>query len=171
MKDITYPKVKQGLYAIEPDGRVYSYTKKDYMKTRIDKDGYPSLSLKNWKNGYTNFSIHRLLMVTFKPIANMEDMEVNHIDGNKLNNNFDNLEWCTTKENLNHARAIGLNNSCKRFAATHAKITEEEAIKIIELLNQGYKSPAIIKEIPNANKKIVSKIKTGATWKNLPRPW
>jgi len=52
-------------------------------------------------------SVHRLLMETFVP--NPENKpHVNHIDGNKLNNSMDNLEWNTVQENTQHAVDTGL---------------------------------------------------------------
>ena len=48
-------------------------------------------------------------MMAFCPVENMEKLEVNHIDGNKRNNNLDNLEWCTSSENQKHAYKMGLN--------------------------------------------------------------
>ena len=57
-----------------------------------------------FSNGGTRYvQFHRLLMMAFRPVESMEKLQVNHIDGNKQNNNFENLEWCTTQENLNHA--------------------------------------------------------------------
>ena len=47
-----------------------------------------------------------MVMETFSPCANSDDLIVNHKDGNKLNNNLNNLEWCTIKENAEHARDI-----------------------------------------------------------------
>lgn len=46
--------------------------------------------------------VHRLVLSAFNPISNMDEMEVNHKDENKLNNVLENLEWVTSKENCNY---------------------------------------------------------------------
>lgn len=51
-------------------------------------------------------SIHRLVMLAFKPLKNTElsrTLQINHKDGNKQNNNINNLEWCSAKENMRYS--------------------------------------------------------------------
>ena len=59
------------------------------------------------------YALHRIVALTF--IENPENKQfVNHIDGNKLNNKLDNLEWVTCSENNLHAHKLGLNKGSKR---------------------------------------------------------
>lgn len=62
------------------------------------------------KDRPTQFAIHRLVAITFIDNPDNKPM-VNHIDGNKLNNNACNLEWVTCSENHKHAYKTGLSNS------------------------------------------------------------
>ena len=75
------------------------------MKTRLDKDGYVVVGLT--KDGKMKMNkVHRLVISTF---TNEDlDLQVNHIDGNKQNNNLDNLEWCTCSMNIKHSYDTGL---------------------------------------------------------------
>ena len=67
------------------------------IKTHIDKYGYVSVRLR--KEGKTKaFTIHRLVALAFIPNPN-NFPSINHIDENKLNNNVQNLEWCTVRYN------------------------------------------------------------------------
>lgn len=76
------------------------------LKNRLKKNGYYSVVL------YINdkpkeFLVHRLVALNF--IENKYNKnQINHIDGNKLNNNYKNLEWCTQTENAKHAYNTGL---------------------------------------------------------------
>ena len=49
--------------------------------------------------------LHRLVMLTWKPTPEAEDLTVDHLDHNKRNNSVDNLEWVTRAENMKRARA------------------------------------------------------------------
>ena len=90
-------------YKISPNGEIINKKNNTKVKCRISKDGYLRATIYYKKKGYIK-SIHRLVAETFinkNPINQI--LEVNHIDGNKLNNSISNLEWVTHKENINHA--------------------------------------------------------------------
>jgi hypothetical protein len=90
-------------YIISNYGNIKHIRNNKYLKERYTK-GYNRIALH--KNGkQKNFFVHRLVAEVF--ITNSEDKkQVNHIDGNKLNNNVDNLEWCTHSENQVHRYRI-----------------------------------------------------------------
>lgn len=87
-------------YDVTEDG-VCINTETGHIKKPFISRGYKKVKL--WKNGKSkNMLIHR--MVALKYIPNPDNKpQVNHIDGNKLNNNVSNLEWCTREENMQHA--------------------------------------------------------------------
>ena len=96
-----------GNYQISNYGNVKSFINNIILKPSIaskrnNKQGYKVVNLKG-----KLYYIHRLVAEAFIPnIANKP--QINHIDGNKLNNKVDNLEWCTNSENIKHAYKIGL---------------------------------------------------------------
>ena len=77
-----------------------------YVKYYIGSHGYKTVYLST-PNAAKNFLVHRLVALAFigKPAGRSQ---VNHIDGNKLNNQIDNLEWVTPSENIQHAYDTGL---------------------------------------------------------------
>lgn len=77
------------------------------LKPQIGEWGYAIVNLQS-PNEYKRISVHRLVALTFIPNP-LNKPQVNHIDGNKLNNCVDNLEWVTVSENLKHAYKNGLN--------------------------------------------------------------
>jgi hypothetical protein len=91
--------------------------------------------------------IHRLVAKAFIP--NPENKPcVNHIDGNKLNNTVDNLEWCTAKENSQHAYNTGLmtiSTLCReKSRGASRKLNEDDIIDILNMsLIQKLKYPKI----------------------------
>lgn len=107
-------------YTIDENGNVFSKRKNKYLKQTINKYGYCKVTLQ--KNKYKKiYSVHRLVAEAFIP--NPENKpQINHIDGNKQNNNITNLEWCTGKYNMNEAVRIGLFDNVK-------KIQHDNAIK------------------------------------------
>lgn len=97
------------------------------LKPNINEDGYASTTLRN-DGGKKAFRIHRLVAREFIP--NPENKEtVNHIDGNKLNNRVENLEWNTREENMQHAYKTGLKKS-NNIMTTSSKMKMCKPVKI-----------------------------------------
>lgn len=76
------------------------------LRTYTNNTGYLALKLCS-DTGVRHYLVHRLVAETFLPRVPGKNV-VNHIDGNKQNNRWSNLEWVTTAENLSHARQTGL---------------------------------------------------------------
>lgn len=88
-------------YAISKLGQVRCIKRNQFLATPLDLAGYKKVSL--WKNNKgTLFLLHRLIALAFIPNPHNYPC-INHIDGNKLNNSIDNLEWCTYAHNNQHA--------------------------------------------------------------------
>lgn len=97
MKDI---KNYEGLYAITSCGKVWSYRRKKFLAPRDDKDGYQRVNL--CKDGQQKtFFIHRLVAEAYIPNPDNKP-QINHKDEVKTNNYLNNLEWATSKENVNY---------------------------------------------------------------------
>ena len=106
----------EGIYQINPQGEIYSCYRKTPLKGWIEKTGYRAVSL--WKEGKaTRATVHTLLAKQFIPNPNNLP-EVNHIDGTKLNNSLNNLEWVSGVQNIRHAFTEGLtvNSACVDYA-------------------------------------------------------
>lgn len=78
------------------------------MKPKISDWGYYSIGLRDDDGERIYYFIHKLVAKTFIPNPKGNKKQINHIDGNKLNNNVENLEWCTQSENTQHAFDTGL---------------------------------------------------------------
>lgn len=96
-------------YFINTEGTLVTSRLWRKMAWCIDKDGYRTFKLT--KTNGSGFSIgqHRLLALAFLPCpGDPKNYQVNHKDGNKLNNKLENLEWVTACRNVNHALETGL---------------------------------------------------------------
>lgn len=110
MKEI-YKKFEEN-YAISNFGNIKNTKTNKILKTRANYKGYLKTNISINGKLQTVFP-HRLVAQMFIN-GNKNKLQVNHIDGNKQNNNVKNLEWCTASENIKHAYKLGLNKGRKK---------------------------------------------------------
>ena len=93
-------------FEITPQGDVRNRKTGHVLRGGINSSGYRTVHLKKYETEF----VHRLVAETFIPNDDPEvKKDVNHIDGNKLNNDVSNLEWVSRSENVRLAYAMGLN--------------------------------------------------------------
>ena len=116
-------------YGISNLGNIKNLKKGNILTPYLNKNGY--LTYTFCQNGVKKtFRIHRLVALYF--IDNPNNLPyVNHKDGNKTNNKVENLEWCTAKENDNHARKNRLKNQEKPVIAENIETKETIAFKSV----------------------------------------
>lgn len=100
-------------YKIGDKGTVLSYKRKNPLKVKmlLHSQGYNTFTV-CYNSKHKSFFHHRVLAEHFIPNPENKPM-VNHKNGIKTDNRLENLEWVTSKENVNHALENKLNKSEK----------------------------------------------------------
>lgn len=161
-KDFIFRDLKYKIYS---DGKVYSYSSDLYLTQRLSEDGYPTVTIGSKSCGRTSKKVHRLVAENF--VSNDNGfLEVNHIDGNKQNNNFDNLEWCSRSYNVKHAFDMGLKVSSKGSKNGRAILKEKDIGEIRDLLACGFTRYEIAK-MYGVSWSNINFIQKGKTWTHV----
>ena len=156
-------------------GRLKNKNSNKILKPMISNKGYIRYRI-YFMNKKININIHRIVCEGFnsKPLTNK--LQVNHKDGNKQNNYYKNLEWCSQSENINHAHKHGLYDETKNSGEKCYlnKFPEELVIKICELLQKQYSTKMIRKKL-NLEAKgygdLIRKIRKRKTWKYISKKY
>jgi hypothetical protein len=148
------------IFQVSTHGRLRSTTRTINAKNgkiKILKGKLMASGIKN--NGYymacicynykiMNFTIHRLMALAFIPRIEGKDF-VNHIDGNRANNNLSNLEWVTRKENVRHGVERAMNEG-----RIFMKYTKIQIIEIRDKHKNGHKQTELAIEYKTKPKTI-----------------
>jgi len=150
---------------ISKDGRSLFFKGKN-LKLSINSKGYYTICIKlrNLNLNKTK-TVHRLVAEAF--IENPNNFPViNHKDLNQLNNNIDNLEWCTQSHNIIHAVNNGriIKNS---FEYKNSQLNKKQVLEIRELIKAPNHKVKDIAKLYNVSVEIISKLKNGRTYNNI----
>lgn len=133
------------------------------MVATVDTSKYKRLQLRT-KEGVKSFLVHRLVALTYLPNP-LGLPQVNHKDGDKLNNHVDNLEWVTASDNMKHAYEIGIKSSSGE-SNSRSLFTEDQVLQIYYELLDGARISDLAKKYSSTKGRIGS-IKDRTNWTYL----
>lgn len=105
--------------------------------------------------------LHRLVALAFVP-GHVDGLTVNHIDGNKLNNSAENLEWVSLSRNTQHQWESGLVD-LRGERSPNAKLTTKRVVYIRRLLAQGIPANTLA-IVAGVSGSLIEKIRDGRSW-------
>ena len=122
-------------YLVSNTGEIKGVKTGKIRSKNINHEGYYFVSGSlGSRNNKKTFKIHKAVAETFMP--NLDDsLIVNHKDGDKLNNNIDNLEWCTHRENIMHA----IENNLLTFEYLYKRVKNNSTGIIYESITEAAK--------------------------------
>lgn len=157
-------------YAAQEDGSIVSLARISYqnhylperiLRPTTTSRGYYVVTL--CKNGLLKYySLHRLIALTFLGVSNLE---VNHKDGDKLNNAVCNLEYVTRLENHKHAINTGLAKAWKGELNPKAKLDEIKVDSIRTLYGSGKYTQTTLASMFGVDQTSISSIVTKKSWR------
>lgn len=174
----------EGIYQVSNRGRIRSFYNGRHGVGNSSKILNPSLGTHDRyrislsKNGTKkDMSVARLVAKSFIPNPDNKP-QVNHIDGDPLNNHVDNLEWCTQSENMKHAYENGLVEFSEDFKNHINKdksgekngmsvLSKAEVIEIKSLLEDGELYHRQIAEKYGVSQALISMINNGQRWSHI----
>lgn len=170
----------EGLYEISNFARIKSLPKEwtcgrngsqlkskgeTFLAINESRKDYNFVSLSDGKK-LKYISVHRLVAKHF--VENIDNKpDVNHKDGNKRNNRYDNLEWCTKHENQIHAYKNGLQVSQKGSAHHKSKLSEIHVLEIRKLVKNGNVSRRELSERYGISQSQIHRIIYNKRWNHI----
>lgn len=147
-------------------GRIRNVFGKTAIKSQIvGTKGYFTVGLKVAPRKKRRVDVHRLVAMAFMGACPV-GKEVNHIDGDRLNNCAENLEYVTHRENMRHAARLNL-LGIERWSGERcktAKLTNRQARSIRDRKLSGEKSSALATEF-KVSRDTVLRIASGSAWR------
>lgn len=149
-------------YGTTQSGIIYRLsTKKQMRQNPHGRSGYLAFRACH-NNKPKNVFVHKIIADCWIPNTDYEFFtQVNHKDGNKLNNSIDNLEWVSASQNQQHAIKTGLKKSTEDLY--NSSLTNDEVHRVCQMIEDGWRSVDIANMF-EVSKDIINKIKSGSTY-------
>lgn len=153
-------------YTVESNGNIYSIRRKLNLKPRQNTNGYLAVHLYN-DSFRKAIDVHRLVGLIWCENDDPENKtQINHKDGNKLNNDHTNLEWVTPSQNQKHMIKLELSTVFKGEDKPTAILNNVKVLEIREKLANGAKNIDLAKEY-GVDDCTISQIKHRKKWKHI----
>lgn len=156
-------------YMVSPEGNFLSLNYHSTGKPKLLKTGrsrgYSTITLYRDKVALT-MQAHKIVATIFCSKPSTHRTEVNHKDGNKLNNHFSNLEWVTSRENQLHAYNVLKVNKVRGNKHGIAKLKEKDIPKILRMIEEKIPYPMIAKKYKVSTATICN-INKGLVWGHI----
>jgi len=150
-------------YSVSNYGRIRNDKTGRILKPQKNTWGYLFVGL--YENGVCkNYRIHRLVALAFIPNV-FGKRTINHIDGVKINNFVDNLEWCSQKENIHHAMDTGLMQKGEKHGM--AKLNESQVLEIRRLHATGDYYQKALGKMFNVDQTVIGDIVNRKIWVHI----
>lgn len=162
----------QTQYMVSDSGYVRDYVRNVILKPYRNNSGYLYVSLTiniNGEKKRVRKAIHQMVAQTYIPNPDNKPY-VNHIDGNKDNNEPCNLEWTTPSENNFHAYRTGLHNPIGGETVHFARYKNAQVEEACNLLANGI-APLEVQEIVGIPAKTLYEIRSGQIWKSISKKY
>lgn len=155
-----------GLYEVSNKGNVRSILTGKTFKNSLTPKGYVCIPLCRAGRVKRKF-VHRLVAESFLDIKHGK-IFVNHINNIRTDNRVENLEWCTTRENVRHCMKYGRHAHGDSHGISKLNSTEVKKIKeLIKSIGVRYGTYAKIGRMFNVDRTTISKIHRGIAWKHI----
>jgi len=164
MKEIKIVKGYEWL-GVDEDGNTFSSRRKmKPYKAETDRHGYKRVNTKVDGKGVKLF-VHRAVAIAFIPNP-LNLPFVNHKNGIKEDNRVENLEWCTAKQNTEHAIRTGLLTFVYGEDTSNNKYSEKIICEICQMIEDGYRNIDICKKV-GVDRHLPKDIRNGNSWTHI----
>lgn len=150
-------------YLISRKGQIYSQFSGRFLAQITTDRGYKVVSLDTVEGNRIQRRVHRLVMTTYHYFPGCEELEVDHVFGDKSDNWDEHLAWVTPKENTNRAINLGLRSS-KWEDNPKAKITRDIALDAAQMVASGLSDQDVFNKYPQITFYMLQNIIQGNTW-------